>query len=126
LRLALVQFVVCSLLSVPSVLLLESGTWPGLLLVAPAVLYAGILSIGLGYTGQVVAQRHTRPTRAAIILSLESVFAALFGWWILGEALSPQQLIGCGLMLVGMLLAQLQVRDPGLPERRSKGRRRDV
>jgi drug/metabolite transporter (DMT)-like permease len=119
LRLALVQFAVCSLLSLLSALLLEPGTWPGLLVAAPAILYAGILSIGLGYTGQVVAQRHTKPTHAAIILSLESVFAALFGWLILGEALAPPQLAGCGLMLAGMLLAQLgthiDVKDKPLP-----------
>jgi len=110
LRLALVQFIVCAMLSVPASLLLEPGSWAGLLLAAPAVLYTGILSIGLGYTGQVVAQRHTTPAHAAIILSLESLFAALFGWLILGEALSPPQLVGCGLMLAGMLLAQLPVK----------------
>jgi drug/metabolite transporter (DMT)-like permease len=109
LRLALIQFAVCSLLSVPSTLLLEPGTWPGLVLAVPAVLYAGVLSIGLGYTGQVVAQRHTSPTHAAIILSAESAFAALFGWLILGEGLAPRQLAGCGLMLSGMLLTQLTV-----------------
>lgn len=107
LRLALVQFVVCSLLSFVTAVTLEPATWAGLLLAGPAVVYTGVLSIGLGYTGQVVAQRHTDPTHAAIILSLESAFAALFGWLILGEALLPQQLTGCGLMLGGMLLAQL-------------------
>jgi drug/metabolite transporter (DMT)-like permease len=73
----------------------------------PPVLYAGVLSIGPGYTGQIVAQRYASPTHAAIILSLESVFAALSDWFALGEALSPQQLAGCGLMLAGMLLAQV-------------------
>jgi drug/metabolite transporter (DMT)-like permease len=107
LRLALVQYAVCSLLSIPATLLLEPGTWSGLLLAVPAVLYAGVLSIGLGYTGQIVAQQHTSPTHAAIILSLESVFAALSGWLVLGEALAPRQLVGCGLMLAGMLLAQV-------------------
>ncbi len=118
LRLALLQFAVCSLLSLPASLVLEPGTWPGLLLAVPAVLYAGVLSIGLGYTGQVVAQRHAKPTHAAIILSLESLFAALFGWLILGEALSPLQLLGCGLMLTGMLLAQLPVTFPKAKEGR--------
>jgi drug/metabolite transporter (DMT)-like permease len=107
LRLALVQYGVCSVLSIPAALLLEPGTWPGLVLAMPAILYAGVLSIGLGYTGQIVAQRHTSPTHAAIILSLESVFAALSGWVVLGEALSPRQLTGCGLMLAGMVLVQL-------------------
>jgi len=115
LRLAWVQFIVCSLLSLAAALVVEPGTWPGLLLAVPAVLYAGVISIGLGYTGQVVAQRHTGSTRAAIILSTESVFAALFGWLALGEALTALQLAGCGLMLAGMLLAQLpQASEDGL------------
>jgi drug/metabolite transporter (DMT)-like permease len=107
LRLAFLQYLVCSLLSIPSALVLGPGTWAGLPLVLPAVLYAGVLSIGLGYTAQVIAQRHTTPTHAAIILSMESVFAALSGWLILGESLSGKQLVGCGLMLAGMLLAQI-------------------
>ncbi len=107
LRLALTQFAFCSLLSLPAALLLETSTWSGLVLAWPAVLYAGFLSIGLGYTGQVIAQRSAKSPHAAIILSLESAFAALFGWAILGEILSPQQLAGCGMMLISMLLAQL-------------------
>lgn len=107
LRLAFLQFLVCSLLSALSALVLEPGTWAGLLLVAPAVLYAGIFSTGLAYTVQVIAQRRTTPTHAAIILSTEAVFAALSGWLMLTEALSPRQLAGCGLMLMGMVLAQL-------------------
>ncbi len=112
LRLAFLQFLVCSLASLVPALVLESGTLPGLLLVIPAITYAGLVSIGVGYTTQIVAQRHTRPTRAAIILSTESVFAALSGWWILGEALSSQQLAGCGLMLAGMLVAQVSQAVP--------------
>lgn len=107
LRLALVQFLVCAMLSVPASLMLEPGTWPGLLLAGPAVLYGGVVSIGLGYTGQMVAQRQTDSTHAAIILSGESLFAALFGWLALGEGMTARQLAGCGLMLAGMLLAQL-------------------
>ncbi len=107
LRLAFLQYLICSLLSVPLALLVEPGTWGGLIFAAPAVLYAGVVSIGLGYTAQVVAQRHTAPSHAAIILSAESVFAALAGWVVLGEALSSRQLAGCGLMLAGMLLAQI-------------------
>lgn len=107
LRLAFLQFATCALLSLPAALALEPGTWGGLLLIVPALLYAGVLSIGLGYTTQVIAQRHTAPTHAAIILSTESVFAALAGWLVLGESLSREQLFGCGLMLTGMLLAQV-------------------
>ena len=107
LRLALVQYFVCVLLSLLAALALERGMWDGLLLAGPAILYTGILSTGLGFTSQVVAQRRTTPARAAIILSMEAVFAALFGWLLLGERLTAQQLLGCGLMLAGMLLAQV-------------------
>ncbi|MEE9616650.1 MAG: DMT family transporter, partial [Anaerolineae bacterium] len=107
LRLALVQYFVCALLSLLAALVVERWRWDGLLLAGPAILYTGILSAGLGYTAQVVAQRRTTPGRAAIILSMEAVFAALFGNLLLGERLTPQQLLGCGLMLAGMLLAQV-------------------
>lgn len=107
LRLAFLQFAVCSLVSLATAVVLEPATWDGFRLVVPAVLYAGLLSIGVGYTSQIVAQRHTSPTHAAIILSTESVFAALAGWWILGEALSSRQLLGCGMMLTGMVLARI-------------------
>ena len=71
------------------------------------ILYGGLLSVGIAYTLQVVAQRDAPPSHAAIILSLETVFAALGGWLLLDEALSGRGLLGCGLMLVGMLLSQL-------------------
>jgi drug/metabolite transporter (DMT)-like permease len=71
------------------------------------ILYGGVMSVGVAYTLQVVAQRVAPPTHAAIILSLEAVFAALAGWVILGEVLSARGLFGCGLMLTGMIVAQL-------------------
>lgn len=108
LRLAIIQYLVCAALSLPVALVLEPGAWVGVFLAAPAILYTGVLSTGLAYTGQVFAQRHTTATHAAIILSLEAVFAALFGWLLLAETLTTQQLLGCGLMLAGMLLAQLR------------------
>jgi len=104
--LATVQYFVCALLSLPAALALERWEWSGVLLAGPAVLYAGVLSTGLSYTAQIVAQLHTTSARAAIILSSEAIFAALFGWLLLGEELTAHQLLGCGLMLAGMLLAQ--------------------
>ncbi len=104
--LATVQYFVCALLSLLAALALERWEWNGVLLAGPAILYTGVLSAGLGYTTQIVAQRHTTPARAAIILSSEAVFAALSGWLLLSEGLTTRQLLGCGLMLAGMLLAQ--------------------
>ena len=63
--------------------------------------------MGVAYTLQVVAQKHGHPAHAAIILSLEAVFAAAGGWMILDEVLTPRELLGCLLMLTGMLASQL-------------------
>lgn len=72
-----------------------------------SILYTGIFSIGLGYTLQAVGQRTAPPSDAAILLSMEAPIAALFGWLLLDERLLAVQLLGCMLMLVGMLLAQI-------------------
>jgi drug/metabolite transporter (DMT)-like permease len=71
------------------------------------ILYGGLLSVGIAYTLQVIAQREAHPAHAAILLSLEAVFAAIGGWLILDEVISARGLFGCGLMLAGMLLSQL-------------------
>jgi len=109
-RLARSQFVTCAFLSLAGAILTEEITPSGLQGAAVPILYGGVLSVGVAYTLQVVAQRHTPPAHAAIILSLEAVFAALAGWVVLEEVLALRSLIGCGLMLVGMLLAQLKGR----------------
>ncbi len=79
-QLACIQFAVCSLLSLITAAALETMTLQGLMGAALPILYGGLLSVGVAYTLQVVAQRDARPAHAAIILSLESVFAALGGW----------------------------------------------
>ena len=71
------------------------------------ILYGGVLSVGVAYTLQVVAQREAHPAHASILMSLEAVFAALGGWMVLGETLSLRSGVGCALMLAGMLLSQL-------------------
>lgn len=120
LRLAVVQYIVCGLLNV--VLGLAHGyegaafLW-GVASAWWAILYAGVLSIGLGFTLQVVGQRRAPAADAAIIMSLEAVFAALFGWLLLGETLTAQQFLGCGLMFAGMLLAQVSgAARPAFPD----------
>lgn len=106
LRLACLQFAVCSALSLVAALLLEEIQLGGLLGGAVPILYGGILSVGIAYTLQVVAQRKAPPAYAAIVLSLEAVFAVLGGWMLLSESLTGRQLAGCALMLGGVLLAQ--------------------
>jgi drug/metabolite transporter (DMT)-like permease len=105
--LACIQFAVCSALSLITAAALETTTPAAVMAAALPILYGGLLSVGVAYTLQVVAQRDARPAHAAIILSLESVFAALGGWLLLGEVLSGRALLGCSLMLAGMLLSQL-------------------
>jgi drug/metabolite transporter (DMT)-like permease len=72
-----------------------------------AILYTAVVSLGLGYTLQIWGQRHTPPTDAALILSLESVFAAVAGYIVLGEQLTPVQLVGCAVIVVAVVLSQL-------------------
>jgi drug/metabolite transporter (DMT)-like permease len=106
LRLAMVQFLSCGLLCTGVGLVVERGTWQAVTAVWPHIAYAGIVSVGIGFTLQVLGLRKAPAADAAIILSMEGAFAGLFGWLMLGEALSPLQLAGCGLILAGMLLAQ--------------------
>ena len=74
-----------------------------------AILYAGVLSSGVAYTLQVVAQKHVNPTVASLIMCLESVVAVLAGWLILGENLTTREVWGCVLMFVAIVLAQMPI-----------------
>ncbi|MBW1836807.1 MAG: DMT family transporter [Deltaproteobacteria bacterium] len=107
LELAFAQFAVCSILSFIVAIFFEAITLAGIFQAAIPILYGGALSVGVAYTLQVVAQKNAHPAHAAIIMSLETVFAAAAGWIILNETLTSRNLVGCALMLVGMLLSQL-------------------
>lgn len=107
LELAFMQFVVCSVLSLVTAVLLEVIRWQSILDAAIPILYGGVISVGIAYTLQVVAQREAHPAHAAILMSLETVFAALGGYLILNEVMSGRGLTGCLLMLAGMLISQL-------------------
>jgi len=124
LRLAAIQYVVCGLVSALLGLALERHTLAGLGAAWWAVVYGGAMSVGVGYTLQLVGQKGAPATDAALVLSLEAVFAALFGWWFLGELLGLRQLLGCGLMLGGMVLAQFSPSRGHSPGDR-EGRRRN-
>jgi drug/metabolite transporter (DMT)-like permease len=107
-KLACAQYAVCALLSLIGAGFAEEITLDGLRGALMAILYGGVISVGVAYTLQVIAQRDAPPIHAAIILSLEAVFAALAGWLVLDEVLSPRGLIGCILMFSGMLTALLR------------------
>jgi drug/metabolite transporter (DMT)-like permease len=107
LKLAFVEFSVCSFLSLVTAFIAEKIVLQSLIQAAIPILYGGVLSVGVAFTLQVVAQRNAHPAHAAIIFSLESVFAALGGWLVLNESIRLRGLAGCALMLSGMLLSQL-------------------
>jgi drug/metabolite transporter (DMT)-like permease len=106
-KLACAQFTVCAFLSISGAVLTETLTLEGLKGATVPILYGGILSVGTAYTLQVVAQKDAPAIHAAIILSLEAVFSAIFGWLILGEVIDNRGITGCLLMLAGMLIVQL-------------------
>jgi drug/metabolite transporter (DMT)-like permease len=106
-RLAFAQYATCSVLSLTIAIVSEPISSSELAAAVLPILYAGLFSVGLAYTLQVVAQRRAHPTHAAIILSLEAVFAVFGGWILLGEIVETRGLLGCGLMLIGMMLAQI-------------------
>lgn len=106
-KLALMQFSICSALSLCAALLTEEIVWQRIQLALVPILYAGLLSVGVAYTLQIVAQKRAKPAHAAILLSLEAVFAVLGGWIVLSESMAARGLVGCALMLTGMVVAQL-------------------
>lgn len=106
-QLAFSQFIVCAMLSFITALFTETFIFENILLAYLPILYAGLFSVGIAFTIQVVAQRDAHPANAAIIMSLEAVFAVIGGWMILNESIPPRGLMGCLLMLIGMILSQL-------------------
>lgn len=110
LKLAILQYLICAGLNLLLALFLEEFTVQATLDASGAILYAGLVSVGVAYTLQIVAQKHVDPSRAAILLSLEAVFAVLAGWLMLDELLNSRESWGCILMFAGMMLSQM----PGL------------
>lgn len=107
LPLAIVQYLVCGMLSLAAAGVSPGGIdGTGLDIAWWTVVYTGIFSIGVGYTLQAVGQRVAPPADAAILLSAEAVFAAFFGWLFLSERLAALQLLGCALILASMLVSQ--------------------
>ena len=107
-RLSSIQFATCAILSLIAAFILEDVSLAGILSGTGPILYGGLMSVGVAYTLQVVAQRDANPSHAAIILNMETVFAAVAGVLFLDETMGLRALLGCGLMLAGMLLSQLK------------------
>ena len=107
-----IQFVTCSALSAVAACILETPTWEKVFSAAIPILYCGILSGGVGYTLQIIAQKFTDPTIASLLMSLESVFAVLAGAILLGERMTLREMAGCVVMFVAIILVQIPLPDP--------------
>ncbi|UWG96090.1 DMT family transporter [Dehalobacter sp. DCM] len=116
LRLAFYQFIVCSVLCMAAAVIFETITWQGITLTAVPILYGGICSVGVAYTLQIVGQKYAKPSQAAIVLSMETLFAGIGGYFILNERLGSVELLGCVLMFAGMLLSQIRIKDTSLKD----------
>ncbi len=104
-----IQFFTAGIISAIMMLIFENPELSAIFAAWAPILYAGIMSCGVAYTLQVVAQKNTDPVLASLILSLESAFSLLAGWVILGQKLSPKELGGCGLVFCAIILAQIPV-----------------
>ena len=110
--LSCLQFFVCGVLCAVPMLAQEQPRFGEILEAWMPLAYAGVLSCGVAYTLQVIAQKNTDPTVASLLLSLESVFSVLTGWVILGERLSGRELFGCALVFAAVGLAQIPGKHP--------------
>ncbi len=116
-RLSCMQFLVAAVIFSVLTLLFEKPQWINIIDGWVPIVYAGALSCGVGYTLQIVAQKDTTPAVASLLMSLESVFAVLGQWVLLGDLLTGRELFGCALMFAGILLSQLPEGKRTLNER---------
>lgn len=106
-RLNCIQALTVALLSMPFAAATETVDTANLLACWGPLSFAGVLSMGLAYSLQIIGQRDLEPTTASLIMSLESVFAALGGWWLLEERMSGSEMLGCGLVFAAVVISQL-------------------
>lgn len=109
-KMSCIQFLIVGVINTICMLSFESFSLESILQAAVPILYTGILSSGIGYTFQIIAQKDTDPTIASLILSLESVFALLAGVWLLSDPVNSKQLWGCALIFAAIVIAQLPQR----------------
>ena len=106
-RMNCIQSLTVAVLSTPFAAFTETVDMQNLLSCWFPLCFAGVLSMGVAYSLQIVGQKDLEPTAASLIMSLESVFAAIGGWWLLGERMSGTELLGCGLVFAGVVISQL-------------------
>ncbi len=107
LRLSVIQFYMCAGFSTLGMLIWETPTWLAIKSSSTELIYAGVLSVGVAYTLQVIAQKRVAAHTAALVLSLEAVFGALGGVWLLDEEMSFRMIVGASLMMAAIVIAQI-------------------
>ena len=108
-RMSCIQFLVCGILNAVPMFIFEAPSITSILSAWLPLLYAGVMSCGVAYTLQIIAQKDTHPVVASLILSLESVFSVLAGWVILGQTLSVREILGCVLVFTAIIIAQIPI-----------------
>ena len=108
-----IQFTTVAVISSVAAFIAEEPSWQKVISAAIPILYCGIVSGGIGYTLQMIAQKYTDPTIASLLMSLESVFAVIAGALLLGERMTARELAGCIIMFAAIVLVQIP-----LPSRR--------
>ena len=106
-KMSCIQFFVCAAVSGVGMFLFETPSPEGIKAAALPILYAGVMSSGVGYTLQIVGQKGMNPTISSLIMSLESSISVLAGWILLGQKLSGREILGCVLMFAAIMLAQI-------------------
>ncbi len=104
---SMLQLLVCAVLCGVMAIFMENTSWDQIYQARYSLLYTGVLSAGVGYSLQIIAQKYVDPTLASLIMCLESVTALLFSWLILDQGLSTTEFIGCCIIFVAIVIAQL-------------------
>lgn len=118
-KMSCIQFWVAGILSMPLAFIFEEIIWSDVISCAIPILYAGVLSCGVAYTLQIIAQKDTDPTITSLLMSMESVFAVVAGALVLHEMMSLKELIGCAAMLAAIIIVQLPSKEERLKTKES-------
>ena len=116
-KLSCIQFLFAGALGIICMFIFEEPDINAILQCWLPILYAGVLSSGVGYTLQIVAQRHAEPTVASLLMSLESVFAVIAGAILLHETMSVRELSGCAVIFAAVIIAQLPSKEERMEKR---------
>lgn len=110
-RMACMQFLVCGVISLVGMVLFEHPSFEAIWNCRAAIGYSGIMSCGVAYTLQIIAQKDVNPTVASLLMSLESVFGAIAGYFILDETFTKRQFVGCVIIFAAVILAQIPEKE---------------